>query len=427
MVLAILGLFTGLVYQLGPGEPTPVVAIDAAARELRSCLQEARNLALRTQKVHAVTFNLAVPGDGQVLRNFTDSDPETFPGRHWYAIIGPLPYAETRPGAQLDQPPSVTSTVPANELNNPREALAELCSVVRRCQIGVRHFLPRGVRFLALSDYDGGADTATDDRYHPQLGSWRREGHPGTPYPVPWFGLLKHEPEANAWRLVPWGFDDHAFARQGWGRPADVPPGLGTASAFGPGTYPDYVRNGARQLVEGECLDAALYFQPDGSVRWAHDYANKQGCDEGWYPGIHPWSSSHATAITGGFHITLARDIDDTEPIYASTSTWHYFQTPHQALQSIVPFRRVFVHAVNGLVRVRRGLDTVPEELIWVDYRGMPRNGYQMDGAWAMLDPYCRVQQQQDPADGRWMRFDEPAAYHLDDDAFIHFRWWRSR
>jgi len=306
---------------------------------------------------------------------------------------------------------------------------------VEEHQIGPRHYLPRSVRFLAFSDIDGGTSTRFADRWNDRGGAWGPDRY-GRVYPVPWHGLVFDT--GGTWRLAPWGFFDNDLARLGV--PGENLSGFqqnwsGMLSAFGaqgdPGwsgadagviDYPGFQSADGYVLTDGYMLDAILLFRPDGRVEWEHDYRDRQAIHSDW-ASTRPWSSTHETGITGGFHLTLARDVDETDPIYTQ-GNFHEFAEREHALASISPFLRIYLHEHSGLTVIRRGMGELrPTSNVPLDW---PSDGSDagMGSRWAGVDPYCRVQQWQLLANPETSPPDDthPSAYHLHETPYVRFK-----
>ena len=126
-----------------------------------------------------------------------------------------------------------------------------------------------------------------------------------------------------------------------------------------------------RPLISGDLLDFSLMFLPNGKVIYTagttnstrvafHDY---RGSSSGWYmrgkSAITPYND---VFNAGGFHITLARDVDEEDEIYATASAqtgqmdYTALSSAEDALQSITPFCRLFVNASTGECKIK-GMD----------------------------------------------------------------------
>lgn len=432
VVISIMAILAGMIsrYEWVDDEEA---ALNQAAIELRATIRKARSLAMRENKTYAITFNLESPGNGEVIRNFDDADPQGFRGRHWYAIVAPATKADTRQYSDMWMPPTggtingIPDKYPDNTPYTDDERRTAFMEIVERHLVGPRHYLPRKVRFLALSDIDGGADHRFNDPImdDQDFGNWGRS-HYGMVYPVPWFGAAV--PDAAGVRLVPWGFHDDTLAR--WGLNNDMSwrgDHCGTRSAFGAGAdYPYFQSDGVTRLTEGLMMDAYLEFSPDGRIAWKHTYGTKRNSIErsagSWTTGgMRLWSSLHRTEITGGFHITLARDVDESEPIYVGGQL-DRFANERDALASITPFARVFVHERSGQTEVRPGLPKAPRELHWTLGDGTVQGADRMGATWQGVDPFCRVQQSQLLYNRGVGDLEVPKAYHIDGNPYVSFK-----
>ncbi|NRA37575.1 MAG: hypothetical protein HRU15_05505 [Planctomycetes bacterium] len=76
---------------------------------------------------------------------------------------------------------------------------------------------------------------------------------------------------------------------------------------------------------------------------------------------VNPWAAyaGQQDDFTGGFFITLARDVDPDDDIYTESDVatgqpaYNKISTAEEALQSITPFRRVFVNRDTGEILIR--------------------------------------------------------------------------
>lgn len=186
-----------------------------AAQELATTLEKARNLAIKTAKPHAVVFHIENAGDGRVLKNYSSYDGYDIwrngqlapvnanneeianKARHWYAIVGPLGGEDDIPNDVYDDP---AQGVWGKFGPQKYPFLAEYEQVIARCVKGKRITLPRGTRFLALSDSDLGNNGGRCMR---QGGSRKTCGPAASNtsghYPRPWYGRYDNG------TLYPWG------------------------------------------------------------------------------------------------------------------------------------------------------------------------------------------------------------------------------
>ena len=381
VVLSIIAIISSMIFASRP-EMDSEFAVDLASRELAATLNEARSLATISGKTHWVTFHIENAGDGRVLWNFNDDDAPDFPGRHWYAIIGPTKDARHQRKSAITPPP------PWEYLKQSQQHYTDAIIV---SQIGQRHYLPRGTRFLAISDQDFGTYSDLNaGRFKDE--DWCEE------YPRPWFGVLQPksvahpalpvEPENN-FILYPWGGYDmeweaaqtpatvdriygsnrshgnqkSRFPRTGFNRRGNLDPGEWTV----PQTWAE------RPIIRGLMTDVYIVFTPDGRAymdrKWVAD--TKVGQDTNTYPVDHhipghteksdrpvglrygASGTEHDDALTGGFNFTICRDIDMEEDIYPNRNRLDVFRNEADALKSILPFRRVFVKSGTGSVSIR--------------------------------------------------------------------------
>ncbi|MFW5828889.1 MAG: pilus assembly FimT family protein [Planctomycetota bacterium] len=425
VVIALIAMLSGMVLWLY--EEGAVDEVDKAAQQLATTIDQARIMALRSGYAHAVVFHIENVGDGRVLQNFHQDDPADFPGRHWYAIIGPA----TDKARLGSMPPQANDQHKAYQY----PFLTSFQEATRAAQIGKRMYLPRGVRFLALSDWDDGVAGAAT-------------------YPRPWHGWF----DASDGRLYPWGgyhrdmesgsaSSDTAFGYQGrdGAIPYDADQGINVnpgevwgqihadATARNPGEVGEYLlknksagdqdnaivrgilkqlwyhvdpgsvevatsgnkkgslvytgrdvqRTGPdttilpdlpRPLIDGYLADHMLLFDHEGRClllsgqgravyfkdRWLVDRGAGQvdiGRDE--------LPMRHDLATTGGYQITICRDIDPedhigsrplyTEPPDPGTQAPQYdrLDSIDDAYHTIFPYARIFVPVQAGDVEIR--------------------------------------------------------------------------
>ncbi|NRA37422.1 MAG: hypothetical protein HRU15_04735 [Planctomycetes bacterium] len=384
-------------------------ALTTAAVELQTVLQRARSLSRSTQQGHAVIFHIENSGDGSVLKNFSDIDDAEFKGRHWYAIIGPdtstTELENNGPGSGRN-----TQTIPKAKYKYGWYTFLHLSDYeegLKGKQIGPRHYLPQGVRFLALSD--------TDNEY----GSYNEDS-----YPRPWFGYYD---SANK-KLYPWGAynrdidaaleaavgkfactgldyegDDGQIAYDAnsdcnlnpssvWGRihatataiyPSDVT-GSGKFDPCGLDMYGDpnlkylgpdttLYAGKPRAVVNGYWGDYMIMFDATGSAMMEHGHGRRlyfsSQYDDRNTPDWDPNNGcsrknmevSNATNFTGAMYITLARDIDIDDEVYngstdpiSGASDYYSFESVDDALESITPFVRIRIEEATGVSNLQR-------------------------------------------------------------------------
>ncbi|MFW5829210.1 MAG: hypothetical protein ACOCXA_03010, partial [Planctomycetota bacterium] len=381
---------------LSVARPTDEWSVEAAAAALESTLSKARAMARQTERIYAVTFNVENAGDGLVPRNFHEDDHKDFPGRHWYAIVGPNRKAYRSGGgswAQMPDRPPEADRYPISVSGNADATDADVAAyeeAVRASMIGGRRHLGRGVRFLALSDHDLGLHSRAMWNDNPKLFRTLYDGSVAVEYhPRPWFGVLvpdRHLPGSlqvgtDRWRWFGWGVQDEAVDAHAEGL-TGVQHLTGFATA---GRMPDVLR--------GEWMDYALYFRPDGRVedgtftarcRFFPDslgviLENTGGSRKThiekmsryrhhplkWWTGeggryVFPMGIAHEIGHTGGYHITLARDVDpedrsaNGEDLYPESGRYDVFANPEDALRALRPLARVFVNKTTGSTELRR-------------------------------------------------------------------------
>ncbi len=380
IVVGIIAMLSSMIFVDGGDKKTPV---QVAAMELEATCSKARNLARQTGLAHAVYFHIENYGDGRVLRNFGPEDEGTFRGRHWYAIVGPNKGAVPNTGntggnlRSFTKNPHMPPLVNAPN-NYDDDKYDQFMHDVEISQVGPRIYLPEGVRFLALSDYDFGFNIS-DDRI---WATNKSDSQLLDEFPKPWFGVLKPKsalpngirPSNGEFVLYPWGGGDLEWENA---RNAQNSTAFGTLS--GQATNP----NIHGPLIDGNRLDFCILFRADGSAfpieafaarraftrlkqNNGHIYQDQDLMHHPYYwnarrtaerneatevlcnSGLH-----HASRITGGVHITLCRDIDESEEIYPEPGRFDVFEDEADALQSILPLYRVYVNNFSAAVEVR--------------------------------------------------------------------------
>ena len=212
VVLAIISILIGISFAL-PRNMDRGIQVRAAADELASVLRETRARAMRANRTYAVTFNIEnAPGSsGAVLNNRS--------GGHWYRVLGPsdttlagrignLGYYGMA-GGSLNQiwgrPPfffPMVSYLNGFEIGGyDYSPMRYYLDMVNRSWAEEPHKLAPGkVRFLALTDQDNG------DNVLPGMG-----GYYSHTYPRPWFGYW----EAGTGALRTWGGYDPTLKAAG--------------------------------------------------------------------------------------------------------------------------------------------------------------------------------------------------------------------
>ena len=368
-------------------------ALSRSSLELKSVLEEARSLAIKTGRMHAVSFQVENAGDGRVMKNGSRIDGAQHQGRHWYVIIGPDFTADAVYGGYqrgVDKIPVAAERYSYKELSF--YSLVDYIAAMKQAQIGNRHYLQPGVRFLALGDADTIYPGYTDDTY-----------------PRPWFGYFD---DANK-TLHPCGAyeadRDAGFTRpstgldyQGedgalpydavsdtivnpdkvWGRIHIGATAVDTSELTREFNASNYYRGQkenfigpdtavlastadmkvVRPLVNAYWGDFLILFDAKGSASVAYSEARSIHFRTYRGPknaGRNDMLVINKTTETGGVAVTLCRDIDDEEGIYKNSKAvtggqdFNTFLSAEDALASITPFSRVFVWQANGAVEVR--------------------------------------------------------------------------
>ena len=381
-------------------------AVSKSALELKSVLERARGLAIKTGRMHAVSFHIENAGDGSVMKNFSSIDDEKFPGRHWYCIIGPdFSTVGTTAGWSRDQRKIPVVRDGQNGRLLSFYCLADHVETMKDVQVGPRHYLLPGVRFLALGDLDKIYTKYSDPTY-----------------PRPWFGY--YDDATN--RLHPWGgydpeidkkfthpttgldyqgedpvvpeyyapYDTRINPTAVWGRihpDATAPdqehiddgsedPACKLYRGFSQGYIgPDtsYLASTAtrkvpRPLINAYWGDFMILFDAKGTAR----AVKSDGRDTffgaiKWYGGRHSSRPAKGDNFgrhdmgmvdmvdkTGGFYITICRDIEEENLYKGSNSVtggtdYQQFSRVEDALESITPYKRIFVHRATGTTDIR--------------------------------------------------------------------------
>lgn len=368
VVIGIMAILMGMVY-VGQRQPSAAVVVDLAAKELQATLFKARSMAMRTGNTYGVTFHIENEGDGRVMWNKKVGSGNK-PG-HWYQIVGPQRDIADKFGAE---PPN-----PRNYEGDPDTK--RFRDAVRQALVGDRHYLPEGARILAIGDLDFGC--LTNWQGYRRGNDWPDE------YPRPWFGLLKPAsactptpPAGGAWQLYPWGGYDLEYERNNPGRWAYYRDGdqrtKWPATGFnrrgsldGGSAQPSTQATGP--IVDGMMLDLVIMFYADGHAEMTYQFFGQQRAGGGaWADGKHYVGSSnsvidkpvgmrygaagvqHDVRLTGGFNFTIARDVNpEEERFYPVEGRYDLFESEADALRTITPFVRVFVHQRTGEVDIR--------------------------------------------------------------------------
>lgn len=402
VVVSLIALLSSMIIFLY--EDSAEDAVTKSALELKSVLERARSLAMKTGRMHAVSFHIENAGDGSVLKNFSHIDDEEFPGRHWYCIIGP-DFSTIGTTAGWSRDPRKIPVARNGQNGNLLSfyCLSDYIECMQDVQVGPRHYLLPGVRFLALGDQDNlywkynhktyprpwfGYYDDSENRLYP-WGAWNPEIDAGFPFPTT--GLdYQGEDDAPAYYAE---YDTVINPPEVWGRihpdatapnqeyrdddhddPASDYRGF-TTGYLGPDTW--YLassgsRKVPRPLINAYWGDYMILFDAKGTARSVTGEARKTFFEAiKWYSGRH---SSRGTGDnfsrnqmgikdevedTGGFYITICRDIDDSEAIYDQTNPttggldFTRFRSVGDAYESITPYKRLFVWRATGFTEIR--------------------------------------------------------------------------
>ncbi|NRA38312.1 MAG: hypothetical protein HRU15_09245 [Planctomycetes bacterium] len=375
-----------------PFSSTAKQAVSESALELQSVLIRARSLALKTGKMHAVSFHIENAGDGSVLRNrFPDDDyPEN--GGHWYCIIGPDNQDSGK--RSVDYPPLAYFDKSNHILSF--FALSDYIQSMKNAQVGERHYLRPGTRFLALTDVD-------------EL--YSASGFSSTTYPRPWFGFY----DDTTGILYPWGgynqeidislpfansglhyegidgtipydvdLDTNINPSQVWGRVHLEATAHNSAflALVEDRTFEKYFGNSrgylgpdqsmlasvagnkvVRPLVNALWGDLMIMFDATGAAHLsvAHGrsvFFGAGGTSADIVSGREYMLINNVEEITGGFYISICRDVDVEDPKYKIDSAtgrvaYNRFDSAEDAFESIFPLKRVFIDRNSGLSEVR--------------------------------------------------------------------------
>ena len=373
VVVSIIAMLSSMVLVI-PDNEDPDQLVVQAATELESTLKEARKLAIEWNKAIAVVFHIENSGDSRVYKNYSHiyNGPEVSGGRHWYGIVGP----DFNNGKSFSEPPN-----PGTYPN-----LEELKRSVELSLVGGKRYLPKGTRFLALGDSDWG--NVSTERGYP-------DGNKGDTHPRPWFGYFKDG------TLYPWGGynpeQDEVFRNSSSyikkscttgmlyeGCDGEIPynatldcnvspskvHGLLYDSVTGTATkrYHDYGGTAdtgqdpaltsvgkPRAIFNGLAMEFVIIFMDDGSCKM-YKNARKKFYEPVWHTHRYrnPYGLKQESSKTGGFHFTIARDIDPDDEIYdvdnpvTKQKDYTKFKDENDAFSSIWPFRRVFLQMDTG-------------------------------------------------------------------------------
>ena len=373
VVIAIIALLSSMITII-PTTENPEEQIELAAASVASAVKQARKLALETRNTHALSFHIENSGDSSVFKNFSQTYDGVPNGRHWLAVIGPDTGFLTK---SKNEPP-----VP--------QAYPHLQSYTRMVEISMvkKIYLPPGTRFLAIGDVDKGNISSSRDY---------NKGDKGPGHPRPWFGF--YDDTTNT--LYPWGaYDPEQDVKyrntdsdikscttgllfEGSDReiPYDadldtcVNPSpthgilfphagrrhLGAGGTIDSGQKPEATRVGKpRAILNGNDMEYALIFTGNGDIEW-YKGVRERFYEPQWHTERYrsTFGIAHSAAQTGGYYITVARDVDPEEDIYpevnAKTGQPDYtkFNSVEDAFKSISPFRRIFIQRDTGATVVR--------------------------------------------------------------------------
>jgi prepilin-type N-terminal cleavage/methylation domain-containing protein len=392
MVVMIIGIGAGMIVMMPRGDQRRA-AVEAAANELAETMRLAHNMALDHRCIYALVFNITnAPGtSGLVINNWS--------GGHWYQILGPddSPIDLNFTGWTMNNNGEPMCPFPlfAPSIG---ESLSSFLAGVHSSWVGDRHILPaRKVRFLALTDQDNGEDSLNSSglpTFYPT-------------YPRFWFGFYDN----STHRLRPWGGYDtttpgpksvtisngsnYTFAYNPSGfffegpdattggivgciNPTTLMTTDATTASVLPGNAVELLHAGSpRPLVNGDWMDYAILFLPDGTIRRYHFgaprllsyvyHANdpsgvgKLGDLLQFGVGLqtpsgdagsitqnsvnsgYPFAIDPATNFfdrTGRLFITLAPDIDQDTDVFGNVD---------QAYKSIMPAYRVGISAIGSV------------------------------------------------------------------------------
>lgn len=373
VVISIIALLSSMIMII-PEHENAQSQVDLAATQVAAMFKQARKLALETKNQHAVVIHIENSGDSSVLKNYSQFYDGVPFGRHWIAVIGPDTGFKTN---SVNDPP-IPHTYPH---------LQSYERAVNLCMIN-RVYLPPGTRFLAIADRDFGNNSSQRDY-------WKGDKGPG--HPRPWFGF--YDDTEN--RLYPWGGYDPKQDQDYRNTDSDIKScttGLlfeggdgeipydadldvcvnpnpthgilfphtgrrhpGDSGTIDSGQKPDATVVGKpRAILDGNRMDYAFIFSGNGQLR-TYSQTRRKFFEPKWKSSR--WRSTfkitHNVNLTGGYYITVARDIDPEEEIYfehkgkSQQPDYTKFKSVEDAFTSISPFRRVFIQADTGAVIVR--------------------------------------------------------------------------
>ena len=380
VVVAIMSLIYGMILVIP--EDTVHDRLQAASHELKATLMQARSMAMRSNEVHAVTFHIQNASNGHVFKNrsiYENSGEREGAGGHWYAIIGPDKTGNTNSRSYI---PMFDRDYDDSNRAKLYRTLNDFIDGMQESQVGEKHYLPEGVRFLALSDLDEGHRHILDYQ------TWRSGGC-GPTFPRPWYGYY------DAGRLHAWGgfdpvlddsylpdypisglcFEGHDAGQFAYDVDEDAI--INTGAIYGRIDTFNLAKNNTnaqsrtnaytgqpRAVVNAYWGDAMILFMPDGHAYFASAYARIKmfeyaGSNNNRIISRAGMRISHLDTTTGGYHVTLARDVDPEDELYrdddaeTGQKAYHLFADEEDALNSIRPFLRVFVHKDTGEVSIK--------------------------------------------------------------------------
>ncbi len=396
VVVSIMALMSSMIIMAY--EESAEDAVSASAHELQSVLQRARSLAMRHGVMYGVTFHIENSGDGTVLKNGSYLDETSESRGHWYCIVGP----DTSDYGYR------STLYPPRASLHAFFTLDEYMKAMQSVQVGPRYKLQPGTRFLALGDVDElYPSTYYDDPSYPRpwfgyydevnktlypWGAYNRDVDAVLRHPNTGLDYAGNDGEISYDKSL----DTNINPSKVWGRihfDATAPHQAYIDSAVVDSNvkkYYGYTRNFVgpdehvlastpskkqpRPLVNALWADFMILFDATGAayVTDAHGrvgylsavgsgspYSKSSSTPYGTNSGRHNMGIKHAVDTTGGFYVTICRDVDSEEDIYHEVNpltgqpAYHKFETKEDAMASITPFIRVFVNQSSGIAELR--------------------------------------------------------------------------
>lgn len=417
VVVAIMAMLSSLIMIVY--EERAEDAVSASAHDLQSVLQRARSLAMRHGRMHAVAFHIENYGDGTVLKNNSYND-EITDGKHWFCIIGPdsSNYRDRR-----------TTEIPYARPNS-FFSIKDYMQAMDAAQIGPRYYLHAGTRFLALGDVDSLYPHSTyEDESYPRpwfgyfdeasgtlypWGAYNRDIDAALPHPNSGLDYAGNDGEI-AFDIE---LDTNVNPAQVWGRvhkDASAQHPLFISSGASDYYYKKHYRvsrgyvgpdtsflastpseKKPRPLVNALWADFVILFDETGAAFAVSGHGRSQYFSDnrlssnsyspyqktgptpyGRNSGREHMGIEHFNEQTGGFYITICRDVDDSEEIYRQHNpatqqpAYHKFASKEDAFASITPFVRVFINQSSGVAEIRDnqfpGIQISAEDLLAKD------------------------------------------------------------